>query len=63
MYIVGVLEIIAGILVIIRPKLGSLIVGLWLLGIAINLLLTGQYFDIAVGDGRWGFFTLSIAQY
>lgn len=50
MLIVGVIEIIAGITVLVRPKLGSLIVGLWLLGIVINLLLTGQYFDIAVRD-------------
>jgi uncharacterized membrane protein YphA (DoxX/SURF4 family) len=50
MSIVGVIEIVAGIIVLIRPKIGSLIVGLWLLGIAVNLLLTGQYFDIAVRD-------------
>jgi uncharacterized membrane protein YphA (DoxX/SURF4 family) len=50
MGIVGVIEIVAGILVFIRPKIGSLIVGFWLIGIAINLLLTGQYFDIAVRD-------------
>jgi uncharacterized membrane protein YphA (DoxX/SURF4 family) len=50
MGIVGVIEIIAGILVFVRPKIGSLIVGIWLIGIAINLLLTGQYFDIAVRD-------------
>lgn len=50
MSIVGVIEIIAGIIVLIRPKLGSFIVGLWLLGIAFNLLLTGQYYDIAVRD-------------
>jgi len=50
MSIVGVIEIVAGIIVLARPKLGSLIVGFWLLAIAINLLLTGQYFDIAVRD-------------
>jgi uncharacterized membrane protein YphA (DoxX/SURF4 family) len=50
MGIVGVIEIVAGILVFIRPKIGSLIVGFWLIGIAINLLFTGQYFDIAVRD-------------
>lgn len=50
MLIVGVIEIIAGILVLTKPKLGSLIVGLWLIGIVINLLLTGQYFDVAVRD-------------
>lgn len=50
MSIVGVIEIIAGIIVFARPKIGSLIVGFWLIGIVINLLLTGQYFDIAVRD-------------
>jgi hypothetical protein len=50
MSIVGVIEIIAGIIVLVKPRVGSLIVGLWLIGIAINLLLTGQYFDIAVRD-------------
>ena len=50
MNVVGVIEIIAGILVFARPKLGSIIVGLWLIAIAINLLLTGQYFDVAVRD-------------
>lgn len=50
MYLVGVIEVIAGILVLIKPRIGSLVVGLWLIGIAINLLLTGQYFDIAVRD-------------
>ena len=51
MLIVGVVEIIAGILVLVKPKIGSLIVGLWLVGIVLNLLLTGQYYDIAVRDG------------
>jgi uncharacterized membrane protein YphA (DoxX/SURF4 family) len=50
MSIVGIIEIIAGVLVLIKPKIGSLIVGLWLIGIAINLLLTGQYYDVAVRD-------------
>lgn len=50
MNIVGIIEIVAGILVLMRPRIGSLIVSLWLVGIAFNLLLTGQYFDIAVRD-------------
>lgn len=63
MNIVGVIEIVAGIIVFIRPKLGSLIVGIWLLCIAINLLLTGQYFDVAVRDvvmsiGAFSLYTL-----
>ena len=50
MNVVGVIEILAGLLTLIRPKIGALVVSLWLVGIAINLLLTGQYFDIAVRD-------------
>ena len=50
MSMVGIIEIIAGVLVLIKPKIGSLVVALWLTGIAINLLLTGQYFDVAVRD-------------
>jgi hypothetical protein len=50
MNIVGVIEIIAGIIVLAKPRIGSLIVGGWLIAIAINLLLTGQYYDIAVRD-------------
>jgi hypothetical protein len=50
MSIVGIIEIVAGVLTFIKPKIGSLIVGIWLVGIAINLLLTGQYHDIAVRD-------------
>jgi uncharacterized membrane protein YphA (DoxX/SURF4 family) len=50
MHIVGVIEIVAGILVLVKPRIGSLVVGFWLLGIVVNLLLTGQYFDIAVRD-------------
>ena len=50
MMIVGVIEIIAGLLVLAKPRLGSIIVCLWLLGIAFNLLIGGQYLDVAVRD-------------
>ncbi len=62
MLLVGVIEIIAGIIVLVKPKLGGLIVGLWLMGIALNLLLTGQYYDIAVRDAVMaiGAFSLSM---
>ena len=50
MYIVGVVEIIAGIAVAIRPRFGSLLVAAWLLGIIINLLLLGAFFDVALRD-------------
>jgi uncharacterized membrane protein YphA (DoxX/SURF4 family) len=50
MSVVGIIEIVAGVLVLVKPKIGSLVVCLWLLGIAFNLLLTGQYYDVAVRD-------------
>lgn len=50
MYAVGVVEIIAGVLVAVRPRFGSLLVAAWLLGIIINLLLLGSFFDIALRD-------------
>lgn len=51
MHVVGVVEIIAGLIVLSRwTKVGSYIVMLWLIGIAINLLTTGMFYDIAVRD-------------
>jgi uncharacterized membrane protein YphA (DoxX/SURF4 family) len=51
MHIVGVVEIIAGVIVLTRwTRIGSYIVGLWLLAIAINLLTTGMFYDLAVRD-------------
>ena len=50
MAVVGAIEIIAGLIVLIKPRLGSIIVCLWLLGIAVNLVMTGQYYDVAVRD-------------
>ncbi|HEX6915621.1 MAG TPA: hypothetical protein VF145_10295 [Chitinophagaceae bacterium] len=50
MLIVGVIEIIAGVVVLIRPRIGSLVVCLWLACIVLNLLIGGQYFDVAVRD-------------
>lgn len=50
MYIVGVVEVIAGIAVAVRPRFGSLLVAVWLLAIIINLLVLGSFFDIALRD-------------
>ena len=50
MMLVGCIEIIAGLGVFFKPKFFSIIVALWLAGIIVNLLLTGNYFDIALRD-------------
>lgn len=51
MHVVGVIEVIAGLIVLSRwTKIGSYIVMLWLLAIAANLLTTGMFYDLAVRD-------------
>lgn len=50
MLIVGIIEIIAGIVVLVKPKIGGMIVGFWLLAIVVNLFLKGEYYDIALRD-------------
>ena len=51
MHVVGAVEIVAGLLVLSKwTKIGSYLVMLWLIGIALNLLTTGMFNDIAVRD-------------
>ena len=50
MYAVGVIEIIAGLIVAVHPRLGALVVALWLGGIIVNLLLIPGFYDIALRD-------------
>src|ERR1044071_8794896 len=50
MELVGAIEIVAGCLVAFKPKIGAPIVAIWLVGIIVNLLLLGSYFDIALRD-------------
>lgn len=50
MHIVGVIEIVAGILLLARPRIGAPIVAAWLLAIAGQLLAGWMFLDIAVRD-------------
>ena len=50
MYVVGVVEIAAGFLVAVAPRLGAFVVAAWLLGITVNLVSTGDFYDIALRD-------------
>ena len=50
MLAVGVVEIAAGVLVAVRPRIGAYVVALWLAGIIVDLVSTGQYYDIALRD-------------
>jgi len=59
MYAVGVIEVVAGLVVAIRPKYGSLLVAGWLVGIIVNLLLIPGYYDVALRD--FGLFLAALA--
>ena len=50
MYIVGGVEIVAGLVVLVSPRFGGLLVAGWLAGIITSLLLVGGYGDIALRD-------------
>jgi len=52
MYAVGVVEIAAGVLVAVAPRIGAFVVAAWLAGIVINLLTVDapRYYDIALRD-------------
>ena len=50
MMIAGVIEIVAGLGVLWKPKVFSYIVAFWLLGIIINLVILGEFYDIALRD-------------
>lgn len=50
MHLVGGIEIVAGIAVLLLPRLGGPLVAAWLGGIIVNLLIVGGYGDIALRD-------------
>jgi len=50
MMIVGVIEIVAGVLVLTKTKMGAYIVAAWLTLIALTLIFSGSYLDVAVRD-------------
>jgi uncharacterized membrane protein YphA (DoxX/SURF4 family) len=50
MYGVGVVEIVAGILVALKPRYAAYVVAAWLAGIVINLFTYGEWLDVAVRD-------------
>jgi uncharacterized membrane protein YphA (DoxX/SURF4 family) len=50
MYFVGAVEILAGLLVLLKPRYAAYIVAAWLAGIVINLFSYGEWYDVAVRD-------------
>jgi hypothetical protein len=62
MMIVGVIEIIAGLLVFLNPQKGAYLVSAWLVLIALSLLASGNYLDVAVRDLAMAIGAFSLAK-
>lgn len=62
MQIVGVIEIIAGLIVLVKPSIGGWIVMAWLICIALQLLAMGKYLDVAVRDFVMSIGAMSLAR-
>jgi hypothetical protein len=62
MQIVGVIEVVAGIIVLAKPTVGGYIVMAWLICIALTLLASGKYLDVAVRDLVMAIGALSMAR-
>lgn len=59
MLMVGVVEIIAGLVVAVRPQIGGYVVAAWLAGIIVNLLILSGFYDVALRD--FGLFVAALA--
>ncbi len=62
MLIVGVVEIVAGILIAIKPRYAAYVVAFWLAGIIINLLTYPGFYDVALRDFGLLVAALALAQ-
>ena len=59
MYVAGVVEVVAGLAVALRPRFGAPLVAVWLLGIIVDLLLIPGFYDVALRD--FGLFVAALA--
>lgn len=59
MYLVGIIEIVAGVLVAVVPRLGAWVVAAWLIGIIIDLVSGPGFYDVALRD--FGLFVGAVA--
>ena len=62
MYIVGAVEIVAGLVVFFKPRFGGYLVAVWLWGIILNLLLIPGFYDIALRDFGLSLGALALAR-
>jgi hypothetical protein len=62
MLAVGVVEIAAGVLVALRPRIGGYVVAVWLWLVIVNLLVAGGFYDIALRDFGLSLGALALAR-
>lgn len=62
MHVVGIIEIVAGILVALKPRYFAYLVAAWLVGIVVDLLTYSGYYDIALRDGALMFTALTLGR-
>ncbi len=62
MLAIGVIEVVAGLVVAVRPKFGGYLVAAWLTGIIANLLLQADFYDVALRDFRLLLAALTLAR-
>jgi uncharacterized membrane protein YphA (DoxX/SURF4 family) len=62
MHLVGIIEIIAGALVLAKPRLGAFVVMAWLIAIALQLLVGWMFVDVAVRDLALSISALTLAR-
>jgi hypothetical protein len=62
MLAVGAIEVAAGLLVVLRPRIGAYVVAVWLWGIIANLLLVPGFYDIALRDFGLSLGALALAR-
>lgn len=62
MYFVGAIEIVAGLVVLLRPRFGGYLVAAWLTGIIVNLLMMADFYDIALRDFGLALAALTLAR-
>ena len=59
---IGVIEIVAGLVVAVKPRIGAYIVALWLWAIIIDLLLLRSFYDVALRDFGLSLGALALAR-
>jgi hypothetical protein len=62
MHLIGVVEILAGVAVAVKPRYGAYLVAAWLGGIIVNLLTYPGYYDVALRDFGLMIGALSLAR-